>query len=130
MKWTKNHRLRKRWQFQQVQQRGSKKRVSCFLVLYLPSEKNKSRNQSIAHHCSQKVVQSRIGITVSKKVGNAVVRNQVKRWIREAARREYSHLNQAWDIVIIAFPRSKKAGFFTLQKELRTVFLFLSEKSQ
>lgn len=129
MKWTKNHRLRKRWQFQKVQQRGSKKRVSCFLVLYLPSSKNKARNESIAN-CSQKVVQSRVGITVSKKVGNAVVRNQVKRWLREAARREYSLLNQAWDIVIIASPRSKTAGLVTLQKELRTVFLFLSEKSQ
>ena len=129
MKWTKNHRLRKRWQFQKVQQRGSKKRVSCFLVLYLPSSKNKTRSKSTAQH-SQTVVQSRVGITVSKKVGNAVVRNQVKRWLREAARREYSLLNQAWDIVIIASPRSKTAGFFTLQKELRTVFLFLSEKSQ
>lgn len=112
-----------------MQQRGSKKRVSCFLVLYLPSSKNKSRNESITHH-SQPVVQSRIGITVSKKVGNAVVRNRVKRWLREAARKEYSLLSHAWDIVIIASPRSKNAGFVTLQKELRTVFLFLSEKSQ
>ena len=128
MKWTKNHRLRKRWQFQKVQQRGSKKRVSCFLVLYLPSSKNKTRSKSTAQH-SQTVVQSRVGITVSKKVGNAVVRNQVKRWLREAARREYSLLNKAWDIVIIASNRSKKAGFVTLQQELRTVFLFLSKKS-
>tara|TARA_B100000683_G_C11985509_1_gene347441 strand:- start:1 stop:387 length:387 start_codon:yes stop_codon:yes gene_type:complete len=128
MKWTKNHRLRKRWQFQKVQQRGSKKRVSCFLVLYLPSSENKTRNESIANQ-SQTIIQSRIGITVSKKVGNAVVRNQVKRWLREAARREYSLLNKAWDIVIIASNRSKKAGFVTLQQELRTVFLFLSKKS-
>ena len=129
MKWTKNHRLRKRWQFQKVQQRGSKKRVSCFLVLYMPSSKNKARNESTAEH-SQVALQSRIGITVSKKVGNAVVRNQVKRWLREAARREYHLLQQAWDVVIIASHRSKTAGLVTLQKELRTVFLFLSKNSQ
>jgi RNase P protein component len=31
--------------------------------------------------------ESRLGITVSKKVGNAVVRNRIKRWVREAFRR-------------------------------------------
>ena len=129
MKWTKNHRLRKRWQFQNVQQRGSKKRVSCFLVLYLPSSLNTVRNQSLSDSINP-VYQSRIGITVSKKVGNAVIRNQVKRWIREAARSEYSHLQGVWDIVIIAHPRSRSAGLLTMQNELRTVFLFLSEKSQ
>ena len=129
MKWTKNHRLRKRWQFQNVQQRGSKKRVSCFLVLYLPRSEITSREKS-SSISSQTVFQSRIGITVSKKVGNAVARNQVKRWLREGARREYSLLTNAWDIVIIASPRSKNAGLATLRKEIRTAFLFLSEISQ
>ena len=95
----------------------------------MPSSENKARNESTAEH-SQVALQSRIGITVSKKVGNAVVRNQVKRWLREAARREYHLLQQAWDVVIIASHRSKTAGLVTLQKELRTVFLFLSKNSQ
>lgn len=129
MKWTKNHRLRKRWQFQKVQQRGSRKRVSCFLVLYLPSSENKSRSESSTSD-HDLISQSRIGITVSKKVGNAVVRNQVKRWFREAARREYSLLKGVWDIVIIAYPQSKTVGLAPLQEELRKVFLFLSQKSQ
>jgi ribonuclease P protein component len=112
MKWTKNHRLQKRWQFQKVQQRGSKKRASCFLVLYLPSSEK----------------QSRIGITVSKKVGNAVVRNRVKRWIREASRMEYSILKGFWDIVIIAYPQSKTSNLNQLKTDIRTVFQFLSKK--
>jgi ribonuclease P protein component len=114
MKWTKNHRLRKRWQFQNVQQRGSRKRASCFLVLYLPSSEN----------------QSRVGITVSKKVGNAVVRNRVKRWIREAARMEYPILKGFWDIVVIAYPQSKSSSLVQIKLDIHAVFQFLSRKSQ
>jgi len=114
MKWTKDHRLRKRWQFQEVQQRGSRRRASCFLVLYQKSS----------------VARNRFGITVSKKVGNAVVRNKVKRWIREAIRNKYDILYGNWDMVIIAYPQAKSAGFSTFQYELHKIFSFLSKKLQ
>ena len=114
MRWTKNHRLRKRWQFKEVQQRGSKKRASCFLLLYLPSS-----------GC-----QSRIGITVSKKVGNAVVRNKVKRHMREATRQEYHLLPTGVDVVLIAYPKAKEASVNLFRRELRRIFLILAKKLQ
>ena len=113
-KWTKSHRIQKRWQFQQVQQRGSKQRASCFLALYLPGSTS----------------QSRIGITVSKKVGNAVMRNQVKRWIRESSRIEYATLKGIWDVVIIAYPTAAQSDFMQLKTSIRSLFIFLSKKSQ
>ena len=114
MKWTKSHRLRKRWQFQEVQQRGSRRRASCFLVLY---QKNA-------------ISETRFGITVSKKVGNAVVRNRVKRIIREAIRAEYSNVLGNWDMVLIAYPQSKDASLSVFTRELRKIFSFLSKKLQ
>jgi ribonuclease P protein component len=45
---------------------------------------------------------SRIGITVSRKVGHAVVRNRVKRRVREYYRLHYVAVPRAWDIHVIA----------------------------
>lgn len=48
--------------------------------------------------------QGRLGVTVSRKVGNAVVRNRVKRRIREWFRREGAQQAPGLDLVVIARP--------------------------
>lgn len=65
---------------------------------------------------------SRFGLTVSRKVGNAVVRNRVKRWLREAVRRERSTLPGRWDVVLIAHPSAATAGAALLQAQVRAAF--------
>ena len=62
---------------------------------------------------------SRFGLTVSRKVGGAVVRNQVKRWLREAVRHERSSVLGGWDVVIVAQPDAAIAGASVLQSDLR-----------
>ena len=44
----------------------------------------------------------RIGITASRKVGNAVARNRVRRLLREASRQLYGNISEGWDIVLVA----------------------------
>ncbi len=56
---------------------------------------------------------SRCGLVVSKRVGKAVVRNRVKRWLREIARQ--ASLKPGWDIVFIARPRAAVTGFTDLK---------------
>ena len=44
---------------------------------------------------------TRFGITASKKIGNAVTRNRVKRVIRESFRQLYDEIDGTWDIVFV-----------------------------
>ena len=50
---------------------------------------------------------NRLGISVSKKVGNSVVRHRVTRVIREAFRLNKENIDVGYDIVIVARPASK-----------------------
>ncbi len=51
----------------------------------------------------------RLGITVTKKVGNAVVRNRIKRWLREWLRL-HGWVPKGWDIVLVAKDSAARQG--------------------
>jgi ribonuclease P protein component len=57
---------------------------------------------------------SRYGFAVSKTVGKAVVRNQVRRRLREGIRTLL--VEPGWDIVVIARPKAAAADFHTLRR--------------
>lgn len=63
---------------------------------------------------------TRLGITVSRRVGSSVVRNRVKRRIREWFRTHKDQFPAGKDIVVIARPAAAEADFDTLGRELRS----------
>ena len=64
---------------------------------------------------------NRVGITVSKKLGKAVVRNRVRRRIREAYRLNEELFLPGWDIVIVARSRAVEVSFQKLTESLLTL---------
>ncbi|MBI5508493.1 MAG: ribonuclease P protein component [Deltaproteobacteria bacterium] len=61
---------------------------------------------------------SRLGITVSRKVGNAVVRNRVRRRLKEIVRLASEPWLPEWDLVVIAFPEAATTTYRSLREEL------------
>jgi ribonuclease P protein component len=99
-------RLRARSSFLAAQRRG--RRISGRnLVVYALARSEREREE-----------RARIGITVSKKVGNAVVRNRVKRWLRECYRRMASSAPGGTDLVIIARPATAHSTYQRTAEEL------------
>ena len=84
--------------------------ANSFLVLY--AKKNRLNT-------------NRVGVTVSKKLGGAVVRNRVRRRLREVYRLQESLFSPGWDIVVVARSRCISADF----EKLTRAYLALAEKA-
>ena len=68
---------------------------------------------------------NRVGITVGKKLGHAVVRNRVRRRLREVYRLNEDRFAPGWDLVVVARSRCIHARF----SELTGAYLSLAEKA-
>jgi len=88
----KSARLLKRAEFLKLSRAGVKLQSASFIVV-----SNKNHRP-----------ESRLGITVSSKVGNSVIRNRIKRQVREYFRRHRGALQPGTDILVIA--RGNAAG--------------------
>jgi len=68
--------------------------------------------------------ENRIGYTVSSKLGHAVVRNRVRRRLREIYRLHESQFRPGWDLVVVARSRAVDAPY----KKLEGAYLSLAAK--
>lgn len=99
-------RLRKRREFLQIQGAGAKHHLRHFLVFISPASE---RRKADATGSDSKLV--RLGVTVTRKVGCAVVRNRIKRFVREAFRRKRGSFTHACDMVWVAKQSAASAGY-------------------
>lgn len=94
--------LKKRNDFQVVYRNG-KSFANRYLVMY------KMKNHTDGN---------RFGISVSKKVGNSVVRHRVTRLIREAYRLNEKKFEQGYDFIVVARVSAKGISYFDMESAL------------
>ena len=87
----------------QVVYRKGKSYANKYLVMYL-LDNNKEEN--------------RLGISVSKKVGNSIVRHRITRLIRESYRLQEEKLKNGYDIVIVARTDAKGKTYAEIESAL------------
>ena len=94
--------LKKNKDFQYIYRKG-KSYANKYLVMYV-LENGTSQN--------------RLGISVSKKVGNSVVRHRITRLIRESYRLNETSFRQGVDIVVVARPSAKDRSYQEIESAL------------
>ena len=85
--------------------KGKTLKAPSYIVHYLKTERNICR----------------IGISVSKKLGNAVTRNRIKRQIRAMCDSLINYADHTFDIVIIAKPEFLNKDFFSNKETLKSL---------
>ena len=102
----KSARLLKRAEFRRVYDEGQRRNGSTFAVFYRPNG----------------LAETRLGVTVPTRVGGAVLRNRVKRRLRELFRLNRERFPQGWDIVMNPREAAGRVPFRSLEKEMLRLF--------
>lgn len=98
----KKYRIKKNEEFQKIFKRG----------------KSVANRQFIVYRLENGCGHFRIGLSVSKKIGNAVVRNRIKRYIRQAFHELAKDISQSHDLIIIARKPAKDMNYHEVKKSL------------
>ena len=94
-------RIKKTQQYNNVYQKGKKISSKCLIIFVLKNS----------------LTVNRYGIVASKKVGNAVVRNKVKRRLKAIIREVNPKIGQGYDIVLVCRPLISRVTYRQLQND-------------
>lgn len=102
----KEHWMKKSWEFQNVYRKGIKKAGKRLILYVWKHEGDKER----------------FGITVTKKVGQAVIRNKIKRKLREIIRNNREIWYGGRSVVVVAKKEVVQSSFHEIETEFLKIF--------
>ncbi|MBD1379861.1 ribonuclease P protein component [Metabacillus arenae] len=103
----KRNRVKKNEDFQKIFKQGKSMANRQFVIYLLDQPEEK---------------EFRLGLSVSKKIGNAVTRNRIKRLIRQVFLEEKELLQNRKDYLIIARKPASEMGYEEVKKSLQHLF--------
>jgi ribonuclease P protein component len=103
---SRSERLHKRADFDRVYSEGRRIASSPLVLFFCPSPSEKAR----------------LGVSVGKKIGKAVVRNRVKRLLREAFRLNKHQLNKGYDVLLVTRPGAERLRFREVEAAVLGLF--------
>ena len=95
----KKYRLRRNRDFQYTYRKGRSLGHPLLVLIYRETNRNENR----------------IGFSITKKFGNAVQRNRIKRQLREILRLQLQHLRQGYDMIFVVRKEAGEASYHTLE---------------
>lgn len=80
--------------------------------------KNSFANKYMVIYLLETNKNNRIGVSISKKVGNSVIRHKIARLIRESYRNNSINIKNGYDLVIVAREEIRNLNYFEIEKSL------------
>lgn len=117
----KHQRVKREAEFKKIMRKG-KSYADKYLVMYV-LEKSSEINSLT---CSQKEVAQaaesrlpRMGLSVGRRIGKAVIRNRIKRWMREVFRLHQSRLRGGIEMILVARSSARElVDYYEMEKRI------------
>jgi len=117
----KEQRIKREAEFKKIMRKG-KSYADKYLVMYVLQKSSEINSLTPS---SRKVAQGvtsrlcRLGLSVDRRIGKAVIRNRIKRWMREVFRLNQGRLKNKMEIILIARPSAKElVDYFEMEERI------------
>lgn len=117
----KQQRIKRAVEFKKIMKEG-KSYADKYLVMYVLEKPSETDSLTFpSRKVNQRVERRlcRLGLSVDRRIGKAVIRNRIKRWMREVFRLNQWRLEKMTEIILIARPSAKElVDYFEMEKRI------------